>query len=141
MNKLLYPTNAFFSIFFFSKRYSEIAYFTYEVMKYILIINCIQFKVQFTSVQSLSCVQLFATPRTAARQDSLSITNSRSPPKPMSIESVMPLIHLILFRPLLFLPSIFPSISVFQMSQLFTSGAQSIGVSVSTSVLPMNTQD
>ena len=65
-----------------------------------------------SSVQSLSRVQLFATPGTAAHQASLSITNSRSPPKPMSIESVMPSNHLILCRPLL-LPSIFPSISIF----------------------------
>ena len=65
-----------------------------------------------SSVQSLSCVRLFATPWTAARQASLSITNSRSPLKPMSIESVMPSNHLILCRPLLLLPSIFPSIRV-----------------------------
>ena len=68
---------------------------------------------QFSSVQSLSHVQLFATPWTTARQASLSITNSQSPPKPMSIESVMPSNHLILCRPLLLLPSIFPSIRVF----------------------------
>ena len=68
---------------------------------------------QFSSVQSLSHVWLFATPWTAARQASLSINNSRSPPKPMSIESVMPSNHLILCRPLLLLPSIFPSIRVF----------------------------
>ena len=67
----------------------------------------------FSSVQSLSRVQLFATPLTSARQASLSITNFRSPPKPMSIESVMPSNHLILCRPLLLLPSIFPSIRVF----------------------------
>ena len=67
----------------------------------------------FSSVQSLSCVQLFATPWTAARQASLSITNCRSPPKPMSIESVMPSNHLILCRPLLLLPSIFPRVRVF----------------------------
>ena len=71
------------------------------------------FHVIFSSVQSLSCVQLFATPRTAARQASLSITNSRSSPKLMSIESVMPSNHLILCHPLLLLPSIFPSIRVF----------------------------
>ena len=65
------------------------------------------------SVKSLSCVQLFATPRTTARQASLSITNSRSLSKPMSIESVMPSNHLILHYPLLLLPSIFPSIRVF----------------------------
>ena len=57
--------------------------------------------VQFNSVQLLSRVRLFATPRTAARQASLSITNFRSPPKPMSIESVMPSNHLILCHPLL----------------------------------------
>ena len=68
----------------------------------------------FSSVQSLSHVQLFATPWTAARQASLSITNSQSLPKPMSIELVMPSNHLILCRPLLLLPSIFPSIRVFQ---------------------------
>ena len=69
--------------------------------------------VQFCSVQSLSHVQLFVTPRTAAHQASLSITNSWSPPKPMSIESVMPSSHLILCCPLLLLPSVFPSIRVF----------------------------
>ena len=65
------------------------------------------------SVQLLSCVQLFVTPWTAARQASLSITNSQNPPKPMSIESVMPSNHLILYRPLLLLPPIPPSIRVF----------------------------
>ena len=70
-------------------------------------------KNNFSSVQSLSHVQLFATPWTAAaRQASLSITNSQSPPKPMSIESVMPSNHLILYCPLFLLPSIFPSIRV-----------------------------
>ena len=67
--------------------------------------------VQFSSVQLLS-VQLFAAPWNAACQASLSITNSRSPPKPMSIESVRPSNHLILCCPLLLLPSIFPSIRV-----------------------------
>ena len=150
-----------------------------------------------TSVQSLSCVWLFATPWTVARQASLSITNSQSLLKLMSIKLVMPSNHLILCCPLL-LPSIFPSIRVFsnesalhirwpkywsfsfsispsneysglivcradwfdllavqgtpksllqhhnfyfiQMSQLFTWGGQSTGVSSSASVLPMNTQ-
>ena len=66
-----------------------------------------------SSVQSLSHVQLFVTPWAAACQASLSITNSRSPPKPMSIESVITSNHLILCRPLLLLPSVFPSIRVF----------------------------
>ena len=68
---------------------------------------------QFSSVQSLSHVQLFATPWTAARQASLSITNSQSLLKLMSIESVMRCNHLILCCPLLLLPSIFSSIRVF----------------------------
>ena len=68
---------------------------------------------EFSSVQSLSCVLLFATPWTSACQASLSITNSPSLPKPMSIESVMPSNYLILCHPLLLLPSIFPSIRVF----------------------------
>ena len=63
----------------------------------------------FSSVQSLSRVRLFATPWNTARQASLSITNSQNPPKPMSIESVMPSNHLILCCPLLLLPSIIPS--------------------------------
>ena len=67
----------------------------------------------FTSVQPLSRVQLFATPWTAARQASLSIANSWSLLKLMSIESVMPSNHLILCCPLLPLPSLFPSIRVF----------------------------
>ena len=66
-----------------------------------------------SSVQSLSRVRLFATPRTAARQASLSNTSSQSLPKPMSIELVIPSNHLILCHPLLLLPSIFPSIRVF----------------------------
>ena len=66
-----------------------------------------------SSVQLLSYVLRFATPWTAARQASLSITNSQNLPKLMSIESVMPSNHLILCRPLLLLPSIFPSIRVF----------------------------
>ena len=69
--------------------------------------------VQFSSVQSLSCVQLFATLWTAAHQLSLPSTNSWSPPKTVSIESVMPSNHLILCHPLLLPPSIFPSIRVF----------------------------
>ena len=70
------------------------------------------------SIQSLSCVWLFVTPWTAARQASLSITNSQSLLKPMSIELVMPSNHLILCRPLPLLPSIFPSIRVFSESDL-----------------------
>ena len=95
----------------------------------------------FSSVRLLSRVQLIVTPWTAARQASLSITNSRSLLKLKSIESVMPSNHLILCHPLLLLPSTFTSIRVFSKSQLFSSGGQIIGVSASTSVLPMNIQD
>ena len=73
----------------------------------------IQRFIQFSSVQSLSHVQLFATPWTAAHQAFLSISNSQSLPKLKSIEPVMPSNHLILCCPLLLLPSIFPSIRVF----------------------------
>ena len=95
----------------------------------------------FSSLQSLSCVQLFATPLTAARQLSLSITNSQSLLKLMSIESVMPSNHLILCHPLSSCFQSFPAPGSFQMSQLFASGGQSIGVSAQASVLPMNIQD
>ena len=82
-------------------------------------------------VQLLSRVQLFVTPQTAARQASLSITNSRSLLRLMSIKSTMPSNRLILSCPLLFLPSVFPSNRVFTMSGLFTSGGQSISIIVS----------
>ena len=95
------------------------------------------FCVQFSSVQSLSHVRLFATPWIAARQASLSITSSWSSLKLTSIESVMPSSHLILCGPLLLLPAS----ESFPMSQLFKWGGQSIGVSASASVLPKNTQD
>ena len=83
----------------------------------------------------------FVTQWTAARQASLSIANSPSLLKPMSIESVMPSNHLILYRPLLLLPSIFPASGSFPVSQFFVSGGQSIVDSASASVLPMNIQD
>ena len=95
----------------------------------------------FSSVQSLSHVWLFAIPGTAAHQASLSITNSQSPPNPCPLSrwchptissSVVPLSSC---------PQSFPASGSFQMSQFFTSGGQRIGVSASTSVLPMNTQD
>ena len=92
-----------------------------------------QWCLQFTSVQLLSRVWLFATLWTAAHQASLSITNSQSLPKLMSIESVMPSNQLILCHPLLLLPSILPSIRGFSMSQLFARGGQSIAVSTSES--------
>ena len=95
----------------------------------------------FSSVQSLGRVWLFVTPWTAVHQASLSITNSWSPPKPMSIVLVVPSSHLILCYPLSSCPQSFPASRSFQMSQLSTSSGQSIGVSASTSGPPMNTQD
>ena len=103
----------------------------------VFLTTCLLSSVQF----SCSVVSDSATPWTAARQASLSITTSRSLFKLMSIESVMPSNHFILCHPLLLLPSIFPSIRDFPMSQFFTSGGQSIRVSASASVLPMNIQD
>ena len=97
--------------------------------------------IQFSSIQLLSHVQLFATPWTAAHHASLSITNSQRPPNPCPSSwwchttissSVVPFSSC---------PQSFPASGYFPMSQLFTSGGQNIGVSASTSVLPMNTQD
>ena len=96
-----------------------------------------QDSVQFSSFH----VWLFATPWIAACQASLSITNSRSSFKLMSIESVMPSSHLILGRPLLLLLPTLPASEYFPMSQLFTWGGQSTGVSALASFLPKNTQD
>ena len=95
----------------------------------------------FSSVQSLSHVWLFATPWTAAHQASLSITNSQSLPKLMSLELVMPSSISPSVVPFSSCPQSFPAPESFQMSQLFTSGGQSIGASASASVLPMNIQD
>ena len=101
--------------------------------------------VQFSSVQSLSHVWLFATPWIAARQASLSITNPRSSVGLMSIESVMPsshLIHLILISSSAFssCPQSLPESESFPMSQLFTWGGPSIGVSALASFLPKKSQ-
>ena len=82
--------------------------------------------VGISSVQSLGHVRLFATPWTAASQDTLPITNSQSLLRLMSTESVMPSNHLILCHLLLLLPSIFPALGSFQMSKLSASGSQSI---------------
>ena len=91
-------------------------------------------KLFISSAQSLSCVRLFAIPWTAARQASLSITNSWSLLRLMSIEMVMPSSHLILCHPLLLLPSIFPSIRVFSKKSV-------LSIRFQHSVLPMNIQD
>ena len=97
---------------------------------------------QFSSLQSLSHVRLFATPWTAAHQASLSITNSQSLLKLMSIESMMPSNHVILCRPLLLLPSVFSSIRVFSKElALRIRWPKYWRISASASVFPMNVQD
>ena len=122
--------------FYMMRKFLFILYKKVDIIFYVLIIM-----VLFSSVQSLSCVQLFVTPWTGACQASLSLTNSRSSPKLMSIESVMPSNHLIHCRPLLLLPSIPPSIRVFSNESTLLMRWQIIGVSASSSVLLMNTQD
>ena len=98
------------------------------------------FPVIISSVQSLSCVRLFATLWTAARQASLSITSSQSLLKLISIKLVMPFNHLILCHTLLLLSSIFPSIRVFSNEWVRIRWPK-YWVSASPSVLPMNIQD
>ena len=104
-----------------------------------------EYSVQFSSVQSLSltlCDPMnHSTPGLPVTTHLPPTTNSWSPPKPMSIMSVMPSNYLILRYPLFLRPQSFKASGSFQMSQLFASDGQSIGVSASTSVLPMNTQD
>ena len=96
---------------------------------------------EISPIQSLSHLWVFAILQTAACQASLSITNSWSLLKLMSVESVMPSNHLILCHPLPSHLQSFPASGSFQMCQFFASGGRSIGVSASTSVLPMNIQD
>ena len=96
---------------------------------------------QFSSVQSLSYVWVFAIPWNAACQASLSITNSRSSPRLTSIESVMPSSHLILCHPLFLCPQSLPASESFPMSQrVFAWGGQSSGVSALASFLPKKSQ-
>ena len=97
--------------------------------------------IQFSSVQLLNCVQLFVTPWTAARQASLSITNSQSLLKLMSSELVMPSTISSSVVPYSSCLQSFPASGSFPVSQLFASGGQSTGVSASASVSPMNIQD
>ena len=118
---------------------TEYSSLCYTVGPYSLI-YFIYSSVQFSSVQSLSCVQLFSTPGITARQASLSITNSRSSLRLTSIESVMPSIHLILCRPLLLLLLIPPSIRVFSNESTLRMRCQSTGVSALASFLPKKSQ-
>ena len=98
------------------------------------------FIIQFSSVQSLSHVRLFATPWIAAHQASLSITNSRSSLRLTSIKSVIPSSHIILYHPLLLLPPILPSITVFSNESTLRMRWQSTGVSALASFLSKKSQ-
>ena len=102
-------------------------------------IGSVQF-ISVSSVQSLTSVWFFVTPWIAAHQASLSITNSRSSLRLTFIKSVMPSSHLILCHPLFLLPPTPPSIESFPMSQLFTWGGQSTGVSALASFLSKKSQ-
>ena len=98
-------------------------------------------RIQFSSVQLLSRVRLFATPWIAACQASLSITNSGVHPNPCPLSWWCHPTILSFVVPFSSYPQSFPASGSFQMSQFFISGSQSIGVSASSSVLPVNTQD
>ena len=113
-----------------------------HLLAVVIIASISLFPKGFSSFQSLPPVRLFATPWTAARQASLSLqsSNSQSLLKLMCIELVMPSNHLILSRPLLLLPSIFPSIRVFSNESVLGIRWPNIGVSASASVLRMNIQ-
>ena len=100
-----------------------------------------EWSIQFSSVQSLSHVQLLVTPWTITCQASLSITNFWSQPNPCPLSWWCHLTISSSVIPLSSCPQSFPASESFPMSQLFTSGGQSTGVSALTSVLPMNTQD
>ena len=121
------------SVFYFSSHSSVF-------MRPILLISHFNTKKYFSSVQSLSHVRLFATPWITAHQASLSITNSWYSLRLTSIEAVMPSNHLILCHPLLLLPPIPPSISLFQWVNSSAWGGQSTGVSALASFLPKKFQ-
>ena len=110
-----------------------------QLLYNVTLVSSIQWSESSISSVQLSHVRLCATPWIPAHQASLSITNSWSLFKLMSIESVMPSNHLILCCSILLPPSIFPSIRIFSNESVLH--IQSIGVSASTSVLPMNIQD
>ena len=130
------PQNTFRSSSFWCARNIVLCYIKNHYLSNILFIMIV-----ISSVQSLSHVRLFATPWTTARQASLSITNSWSPPKPCPLSQWCHPTNSSSVVPFSSCPQSFPASGSFPMSQLFASGGQSIGVSASTSVLPVNTQD
>ena len=129
-----------FTLCFFQRQIHSYRINIFSLFQAYKVLVCITIGV-FSSVQSLSRVWLFATPWIAARQASLSITNSWSSLRLTSIKSVMPSNHLILYHSLLLLLLSFLASGSFQVSQLFISGGQSTGASALASVLPMAIQD
>ena len=129
--------------FSFHSCLKKIFFIVVELLYIVVLVSAVEQSESAISVHQFSCSVLSdsVTPWTAACQTSLSITNSWSLLKLMSIESVMPSNHLLLCHPLLPLPSIVPKIRSFPRSQFFASDGQSIGVSISASVLPMSIQD
>ena len=121
--------------------YSSCSFMNWQQRKTKPKVFSIDHQAVFSSVQSLSHVRLFATPWTAARQASLSITNSRSSLKLTSIELVMHPAISSSVVPFSSCPQSLPASKSFPMSQLFAWSGQSVGVSASASVLPVNTQD
>ena len=119
-----------------NRKQEYIKHYQFGTLFSILVFNTRKTSVQFSSVQSLSRIRFFATPWITARQASLSIIISRSPPKPMSIESVMLSKHLILCHPFSFYLQSFPTSGSFPMSPLFVSCGQSIEASASGSLSP-----
>ena len=142
---ILYSAAQFSSAFHLSQHQGLFLWvsFSHQMAKILEVQQSFQwiFTFSLSSVHSLSCVWLFAITWTAACQVSLSITNPQNFFKFISIESVMPSNHFILYHLLLLPTSVFPIIRSFQMNQFFISGGRSIRVSASASVLPMNTQD
>ena len=118
--------------------YVSISWWDLKVPKPVFLLRVM---VQFSSVQSLSHIRLFVAPWTTACQASLSITDSRSSPKPCPSSRWCHSTISSSVLPFSSRPQSFPASGSFQMSQFFTSGGQSIGVSASATVLQMNTQD
>ena len=110
---LIFDTQVGLGIVWALEPWTQLSYLMWESRLLKILFWICHWEKVFSSVQSLSCVPLFVTPWTSARQASLSITNSQSLLKLISIELVMPSNHLILCRPLLLPHSIFPSIRVF----------------------------
>ena len=142
------PDSSVHSIFFWQEYWNELPFLSPGIfptqgskLSHLCFLQCRRILYPLSVsvvVQSLSRIQFFATPWTAAHQVSLSFTISQSLLKLRSIESVMPFNHLIFCHPLLFCPQSFPTLGSFPMSHFFESGDESTGASTFASVLPVN---